>query len=74
MRRVRPWKWTPFVNPARTDDTVLHHWRRVADEDKEYAFAKFNKVGRVHSEYGECGHHRGVNYERGRRPSEFIVN
>ena len=47
MRRVRPWKWTPFVNPARTDGTVLHHWRRVADEDKEYAFAKFNKVGRV---------------------------
>lgn len=43
MRRVRPWKWTPFVNPARSDSTVLHHWRRVADEDKEYAFAKFNK-------------------------------
>ncbi|XP_043208294.1 DNA methyltransferase 1-associated protein 1-like isoform X2 [Amphibalanus amphitrite] len=43
MRRVRPWRWTPFTNPARSDGAVLHHWRRVADEDKEYAFAKFNK-------------------------------
>ena len=26
------------------DDLVLHHWRRVADEGKEYPFAKFNKT------------------------------
>jgi DNA methyltransferase 1-associated protein 1 len=24
---------------------VFHHWRRAADEGKEYPFAKFNKVG-----------------------------
>ena len=25
------------------DGLVLNHWRRVADEGKEYPFAKFNK-------------------------------
>lgn len=44
MRKVRPWKWMPFTNPARKDGAVFHHWRRVADEGKEYPFAKFNKV------------------------------
>ncbi|KAE8749679.1 hypothetical protein FOCC_FOCC003666 [Frankliniella occidentalis] len=43
MRKVRPWKWMPFTNPGRTDGAVFHHWRRVADEGKEYPFAKFNK-------------------------------
>lgn len=43
MKKVRPWKWTPFTNPARTDGAVFHHWRRVADAGKEYPFAKFNK-------------------------------
>lgn len=43
MRKVRPWKWMPFTNPARKDGAVFHHWRRVADEGKEYPFAKFNK-------------------------------
>ena len=43
MRKVRPWKWMAFTNPARRDGLVLRHWRRVADEGKEYAFAKFNK-------------------------------
>ncbi|XP_046387769.1 DNA methyltransferase 1-associated protein 1 [Ischnura elegans] len=43
MRRVRPWKWMPFTNPARKDGAVFHHWRRLADEGKEYPFAQFNK-------------------------------
>ncbi|XP_003425537.1 DNA methyltransferase 1-associated protein 1 [Nasonia vitripennis] len=43
MKKVRSWKWTPFTNPARTDEAVFHHWRRVADAGKEYPFAKFNK-------------------------------
>jgi len=43
MRKVRPWKWMPFTNPARKDGAMFHHWRRVADEGKEYPFAKFNK-------------------------------
>ena len=43
MRKVRPWKWIPFTNPARRDNLVLYHWRRQADEGKEYAFARFNK-------------------------------
>ncbi|XP_014243424.1 DNA methyltransferase 1-associated protein 1 [Cimex lectularius] len=43
MKSVRPWRWTPFTNPARKDNAVFHHWRRVCDEGKEYPFAKFNK-------------------------------
>lgn len=43
MKNVRKWEWTPFENPARTDGAVFHHWRRVADDKKEYPFAKFNK-------------------------------
>lgn len=43
MRKVRPWKWTPFTNPARKDEAVFYHWRRVAEEGKEYPFAQFNK-------------------------------
>ncbi|XP_011495755.1 PREDICTED: DNA methyltransferase 1-associated protein 1 [Ceratosolen solmsi marchali] len=43
MKKVRSWKWTPFTNPARTDDAIFHHWRRVVDAGKEYPFAKFNK-------------------------------
>lgn len=43
MRKVRPWKWQQFTNPARKDGLVLYHWRRAADEGKEYAFARFNK-------------------------------
>lgn len=42
--RVRPWKWMPFTNPARKDGAVFHHWRKVADEGKDYPFALFNKV------------------------------
>jgi len=43
LRHVRPWKWMEFKNPARSDNAVFHHWRRKADQDKEYPFAKFNK-------------------------------
>lgn len=44
MRRVRPWRWVPFTNPARSDGAVFHHWKRTTDEAKDYPFAKFNKV------------------------------
>ncbi|GFT91027.1 DNA methyltransferase 1-associated protein 1 [Nephila pilipes] len=43
LKRVRPWKWMPFSNPARKDGAIFHHWRRVEDEGEEYPFAKFNK-------------------------------
>ncbi|XP_066952048.1 DNA methyltransferase 1-associated protein 1 [Macrobrachium rosenbergii] len=43
MKRVRPWKWMQFTNPARKDNAVLYHWRRACDEAKEYPFAVFNK-------------------------------
>ena len=44
ISKVRPWKWMPFSNPARKDGAVFHHWRRVADEGKDYPFARFNKA------------------------------
>ncbi|CAI9742558.1 methyltransferase 1-associated 1-like isoform X1 [Octopus vulgaris] len=43
-QKVRPWKWMPFTNPARKDGTIFLHWRRVADEAKDYPFARFNKT------------------------------
>lgn len=43
MKKVRKWKWTPFVNPARADGVQFHHWQRASDEQKEYPFAKLNK-------------------------------
>ena len=43
MRKVRPWKWMSFTNPARSDGLQLQHWRRAADEGKDYPFARFNK-------------------------------
>ena len=43
-RNVRSWKWTPFINPARKDGAVFYHWRRETDENKDYPFAKFNRV------------------------------
>eukprot|EP00118_Oscarella_pearsei_P019369 m.205389 g.205389 ORF g.205389 m.205389 type:complete len:478 (+) comp39658_c0_seq57:87-1520(+) len=53
--KPRPWKWTPFKNPARQDPSVFYHWRRVADEGKPYPFANFNKKVDVptytHEEY-----------------------
>ncbi|XP_052775071.1 DNA methyltransferase 1-associated protein 1-like isoform X2 [Mya arenaria] len=45
--RVRPWKWMPFSNPARKDGAIFHHWRRVADEGKDYPFARFDKQAEV---------------------------
>uniref|UniRef100_A0A1B6C5W3 DNA methyltransferase 1-associated protein 1 n=2 Tax=Clastoptera arizonana TaxID=38151 RepID=A0A1B6C5W3_9HEMI len=57
VKKVRPWRWMPFTNPARKDGAHFHHWRRVADEGIEYPFAKFNKQVPVptytDSEYGQ---------------------
>ncbi|KAI1288071.1 DNA methyltransferase 1-associated protein 1 [Halotydeus destructor] len=54
-KKVRPWRWMPFVNPGRSDGFKLHHWRRIADENKEYPFAKFavavNIASYTESEY-----------------------
>lgn len=42
--KVRPWKWMPFTNPARKDGAIFYHWGRIADEGKDYPFARFNKA------------------------------
>ncbi|XP_038616206.1 DNA methyltransferase 1-associated protein 1 isoform X1 [Tachyglossus aculeatus] len=46
-KKVRPWKWMPFTNPARKDGAMFYHWRRVAEEGKDYPFARFNKAVQV---------------------------
>uniref|UniRef100_A0A8C6WSW5 DNA methyltransferase 1-associated protein 1 n=1 Tax=Neogobius melanostomus TaxID=47308 RepID=A0A8C6WSW5_9GOBI len=46
-KKVRPWKWMPFSNPARRDGAIFHHWRRAAEEGKDYPFARFNKTVQV---------------------------
>lgn len=46
-KKVRPWKWMPFTNPARKDGAMFYHWRRAAEEGKDYPFARFNKVSEV---------------------------
>lgn len=46
-KKVRPWKWMPFSNPARKDGAIFHHWRRAAEEGKDYPFARFNKTVQV---------------------------
>lgn len=46
---MRPWKWMPFTNPARKDGAMFFHWRRAAEEGKDYPFARFNKVSVCYS-------------------------
>ncbi|XP_012553597.1 DNA methyltransferase 1-associated protein 1 isoform X1 [Hydra vulgaris] len=41
---VRQWRWTSFLNPARSDNLMLYHWRRKQEDGKEYPFAKFGKL------------------------------
>lgn len=57
MKKPRPWKWTPFVNHARTDQLQLCHWTRVtenSDTVKEYRFAKLNvKLDNIIPKYNQ---------------------
>ncbi|KAF8822182.1 Myb family Dna-binding domain-containing protein, partial [Cardiosporidium cionae] len=39
---VSRWKMTPFVNPARNDNLMLHHWCRESDAFQDYPFAMYN--------------------------------
>lgn len=62
MKKVRPWKWMPFTNPARKDGLILYHWRRAQEEGKDYPFARFNKVVEIptYTEL-EYNHHLATN-------------
>lgn len=56
-KKVRPWKWMPFTNPARKDGAMFFHWRRAAEEGKDYPFARFNKVSHHCGDIGQgCAH------------------
>lgn len=52
-KKVRPWKWMPFTNPARKDGAMFFHWRRAAEEGKDYPFARFNKVSSHRLDIGQ---------------------
>jgi len=72
MRKVRPWKWMPFSNPARKDALQLHHWRRATEEGKDYPFARFNKVCEV-ANYTEVEYTRHLTDLAMRFDLRFIV-
>ena len=36
------WIWTPFTNPARSDNLKLAHWQRADDINKDYDSSKLN--------------------------------
>jgi len=42
-RKVDPWLWHDFRNPAREDGLVLHHWMKEKEKDEAYPFARFNR-------------------------------
>ncbi len=42
-RRVDPWAWLSFENPARPDQFQLHHWAKIKEQGEPYQFARFNK-------------------------------
>ncbi|SAM09584.1 hypothetical protein [Absidia glauca] len=43
-KKAESWTHKPFLNPARTDTLVLHHWVKQSEQDDDYHFAKFNRV------------------------------
>nr|CAB3238349.1 DNA methyltransferase 1-associated protein 1-like [Phallusia mammillata] len=59
---VRPWRWMPFTNPARSDGAIFHHWRREEDQAKDYQFAKFDKTVQV-PVYSEQEYHQHLSRE-----------
>ena len=48
-RRVDPWAWQSFKNPARPDQFQLQHWVKIKEEGEPYQFARFNKKIQVFS-------------------------
>ena len=58
---MRAWKWMAFTNPARTDGALFYHWRRLAEESKDYPFAKFNKVIATYCAIKMCSEHTILN-------------
>jgi len=48
-KRVDPWVWHGFTNPARPDKLTLSHWMKEEEKDEVYPFARFNrKVEVIH--------------------------
>eukprot|EP00347_Sterkiella_histriomuscorum_P001401 403372177 len=48
-KRVDPWTWHKFTNPARSDSFKLSHWIKKEEEEEVYPFARFNrKVEVIH--------------------------
>jgi len=41
-RKVTPWVWKGFHNPARKDNLVLSHWVKEDEQDEPYSFSRFH--------------------------------
>lgn len=42
-KKVDPWVWNAFINPARQDRLKLSHWTKEEERDEIYPFARFNR-------------------------------
>lgn len=42
-KKVDPWIWNGFNNPAREDVLQLHHWTKEKEKEEAYPFARFNR-------------------------------
>ena len=42
-KKVDPWIWAPFNNPAREDSAKMCHWTKLAEKDDIYSFSKLNR-------------------------------
>ena len=42
-KKVDPWIWHGFKNPARSDEMTLHHWMKDLEKEEVYHFARFNR-------------------------------
>ena len=42
-KKVDPWIWAPFNNPAREDCAQLSHWTKKTEKDDVYSFSKLNR-------------------------------
>ncbi|TTM04434.1 DNA methyltransferase 1-associated protein 1 [Bagarius yarrelli] len=77
-KKVRPWKWMPFTNPARKDGATFYHWRRAVEEGKDYPFSRFNKKRSVEDlkerYYNICGKLTKVRAPAGTEPKVYIFD
>ena len=58
-KRVDPWIWHGFTNPARKDVLMLHHWMKEEEKEEVYPFARFNRKVEV-IQYTDEEYHKAI--------------